>query len=299
MRWMTLACVTALLVLSFGCGDPADTREPLDLQRVGTIWEFPGPDDRVIVDVRPDGTILIEGEVLDLDALSARIRSGAHSQTVVLRLDRALPWGVAEWVLRACVDQGADIGHVHVAVLPEKGKREGVLALRFRRERFGCQTPVEVNLRTFGKGSEPAALYERVHQLAHLDPTLTYVPDPENAVPTGYVLRVIDVLLRAGVREMGFHWVRPRHEPPDLVALSLRCRSKPVNPTIEMFEIVAGTGEIPPAPRERRKQGAEEGVLVLWDVWDPDPLDEGPPPIEDIPHIEPPDPAREGGERGK
>ena len=129
MRRRTLLLIAALLIAAAaGCSDREDAPEParadalpegaiegIDLQRIGTVGDY--PDASVVVNVDAEGAMTVGPKTLNLAGLRKRL-TGLPEAGVVLRMDRTLPWGIAQWLMQTCADPGVRITRVHFAVLP-------------------------------------------------------------------------------------------------------------------------------------------------------------------------------------
>jgi hypothetical protein len=136
---------------------------------------------------------------------------------LVLRCDRRAPWGNVLWVLQAASDPHNRIYRIVFAVRPEDGDGEASFALFLPRGR-GLVSPwpradrpgIRVELKTKpGAASRPRDL---AGLLALLVPERRGAPAEMNAwreAPAGRVLRLLDILARAGTP-----WVALFGRPP-------------------------------------------------------------------------------------
>lgn len=82
----------------------------IDLVRLGTVGDLPPPDNRLVVDVDAEGRILVAGKPLAYAALKDLVSRradvsredggpAASHLDLVLRIDRSVPWCVAQWLV--------------------------------------------------------------------------------------------------------------------------------------------------------------------------------------------------------
>ena len=89
--------------------------------------------------IRDAHTLDVGGKTVTWPALHALLRRAADSKreeppvspaavSIVLRLDRTTPWGIAQVIMMACAQPEVRAYKIHFAVLPETGDEEGSLA---------------------------------------------------------------------------------------------------------------------------------------------------------------------------
>jgi biopolymer transport protein ExbD len=251
----------------------------IELARIGSYGEAPDPEDALVVDVAPDGRIEVAGEALDLDSLLTALQKRADERRddegmrlseldVVLRLDRRLPWCAAQWLMQHCAHPEVFAWKIHFAVLPEKGEEVGVLPAFLPRDRgiprspSGFQERVQVDtsihLQREGVATDPAALHGRVAELTRIDASLRANVTADRLVPLGYVLRVVDVLWRSGVKGVTFTGTPPPRGPDAIEKLVDEAREAGGVPAIRLFDRpVRGEpdGPLPPGVRVRPPTG--------------------------------------------
>jgi biopolymer transport protein ExbD len=307
MKPRTLPFVAAMLIAAVVCcTEREDASEPtmadalpagavggIALERIGTIGDYPATP--VVVNVDAEGTMTVGGQAMDLAALEKLLLLRANESrsdspgnpsdvAVVLRLDRTLPWGAAQWLMQTCAHPEVRIMRIHFAVLPEDGSEEGSLAAHLDPDAGLIETPARLRDRLkitarvhgTGEGSSPGSMFEKAKAILAADPTLACEVNADRLVPTGYVLRVMDVLHRAGAREMTFVGTRSPQGPGAIANLVGEARKKPVMPTIELLGTKVGdeAGKLPPLARVR---GSVVGtVRTLLRRRPLDRLDDGP-----------------------
>jgi hypothetical protein len=287
-RWM-LAILPAILVCACS-GESGDSgRSPeeaalaamlapgISLQRIGTIGDYPPTDQTTVVNVDAEGVMTVDGREMDLGTLWKTLCLLADRErdaeppypsrwSVVLRLDRSLPWGGAQWLVSICAHPDVRISRIHFAVLPEDeaSKEEGTLATHLPLDRGLAATPERIDERvpvrpciySTGPGSDPAEVFARARERFALEPDIPGEVAADAFVPTGYVLRVIDILHRAGARGVTFAGKPPPWWSGALTWLVQDARRSKVNPTIDLLhEMLDGdpgaASSLPPVVRVR------------------------------------------------
>jgi hypothetical protein len=248
----------------------------ITLERLGTIGDYPAPGGLTVVNVNAEGVVTVGGKRLGLEGLKTYLGLMAENErdaeppraskwSVVLRLDRTLPWGVAQWLMQVCADPDLRISRVHFAVLPEQvltPGEEGTLATHLP---VDCEhtwapdrlpDPLTVRVGPTGPGSDPSWLYTRLFAALDADPTLNCEVAGDWSVPTGFMLRVVDVFHRAGARDITFVGAPPPFEFLDFSKIVYEARWSKVSPTITLFDVPIGgdaatPGEVPAVERIR------------------------------------------------
>jgi hypothetical protein len=259
------------------------------------------------VNVEAGGRIIVAGEAMDLDGLDRllrrhaarsreRTRTGASRMAVVFRVDGAVPWGVAAWLLQRCAHPDCGIFRTFFSVLPERGEEEGALAafLPEPRERRGPVLPRDlgayaVRIAADGLAVEPEALYERLAKVAEAESTLA-VLDVHFFVPLAYVLRTVDELHRAGVVSVSFSPGPPPRPERGIAELIEQASAEEHTPGILLGGSVVRPGGAGSAvrPRVPRVRGGFAGTTkpppwgIVWvEPPRPGPIEKEPPVIEE------------------
>jgi hypothetical protein len=282
----------AVIVAVAGCSDrdevpragslPPGAVPGIALQRIGTVGDYPDPvGDPLVLNVDAESLLTVDGELLGPDDLDSLLRDRVDGRRldapaspseldVVLRLDRTLSWHVAHSLMESCAHPDVRIGNIFFAVLPEDGGEEGALATHLPVDaglpsRYTSRTwdDIRVRMREQGEGANPAVLYERLKVLLARDPALPCEVRADALVPVGDVLRVVDVLYRAGVREIHF---RGDFRPPPsemITRLVPPGREKTVTPSIYLAgeRLSAGADEMPVLPPVSRVRGGLAGTV--------------------------------------
>jgi biopolymer transport protein ExbD len=181
----------------------AATAAPLELQRLTRVEELPAPERCVVVEVDADGRRLVGGRELPLPAIGNHlIRAG--DRDLVIRADRHAPWGAVRSVARLAAVPPRRAERVRFVAVAERGNREGALVVRLKDAPVGDAGPalaLPVRLRSAGPPADPTAL-DRSARSFLVEPRMAAVVSVDVRLPTGYVLRVLDVLRRAGARSV-------------------------------------------------------------------------------------------------
>jgi len=232
--------IIAILLISTACGVEGEPSglPSVDLPRLGTIgmspYELDGP--TLVVTIDAKGTVLVDGEALGPAALLDRLRAHADPNRepvkpgasrvvnlaepsdawLVLRCDRAVPWGKAEEVLVAAGSMTVRLHRIVFAALPKAGSKVGSFAVFLPSARNGGHSHIDPGPAAairIARRWDPATAPEDLH--AALEERYPdRIPEhavlrPDADVPTGYVLRTLDVALRSGVVSLGL-----QHSPP-------------------------------------------------------------------------------------
>jgi hypothetical protein len=216
------------------CGTPeappprASLDANVDLPVVGTLGRAPEGGSAVVVSVTADGRILPEGASGPVspaglqDRLQRRrLELGTDEAStargdLLLRVDRAAPWGVAWWVLGIAHWANVGFRRVFFAARSADGGREGAIAAFLPPDRGIGSTPfvgegwvLDVDVRAAPPATEEAALAvvlggvppaQRAGKVVCLR-----VRWPEGAaIPAGRMVRLLDVALASGYRWVMF-----------------------------------------------------------------------------------------------
>jgi biopolymer transport protein ExbD len=274
-RTLTLIAVS-LVVVAFGpLGEIAAGKAPapvISLPRVGTIGDHPPAGQRTVVEVDAAGIIRVRKQKMSLDELALYLRKQADRKRladirktsawyVVIRMDRTVPWGVAQWIMQMCARPNVRITRVHFAVLPEKGDEEGTLATHLPSgQGLGRLSSAPLRVHAGGPGSDPTALYAKFKGRIE-------TPCEVNAnrlVPLGYVLRVVDVLHRAGTDAIFFRGTPPPAGETAIADLIREARAVKDGPTITVGGDQIAREPAAALPSRRRVRGDFAGTVAPW-----------------------------------
>ena len=265
-------------------------RDPFDgeLERLGTIGIRPPISKTIVLTVTRDGTILERGRELSFQDLRSTLRQfsatlrarekaeGRHPRgfasrgCVLLRADKDLPWQAIQWLMMAVAE--AKIYRMFHGVLPEKGFSEGALALFLPTDKGispMAQEPIEEILLPFavsysGPEADSSAAFKPLKQALARAGKIKHrvtIKASHNA-PYGFILRLADVLLRAGVKKLDFRGTRIPRRNADLKEL-VRSMTRPIRkPGIRLGNReLAGSAELPVVSRGRGFAGFVTGNL--------------------------------------
>ncbi len=221
---------------SAGCGEGTDlpgvpglSPPGIDLPRVGTLGRVPAGEGRVHVVIDGDGRISIDGVgPLDLHSLRYELEvrtedprwrepGGVSGQTLLLDVDSSAPWMVVQWVLRVAMEPRVGLYRVYLGARPWEDTGRGAIGITQPRDggllQYEDMQPPwlfpSLVVRLFAKAgqeadADPELLYDVLRAERYLlgNVRLNYeirMPRPLGpAVPAGFVIRVLDVGLRAG-----------------------------------------------------------------------------------------------------
>jgi len=248
MRWIFIALLAA------GAWAEGDAPE---LERVGTVGKIPPKLATMTIEVRGDGTLVVDQKPRTFKALRGYLLAAelAVVPNVYIKADKNLPWQAVQWLMAACAQAKRD--RLFFAVKHEGDGKQGAMALFlpgrvtvvWQKERIEPHN-FRVALRPDGRAGTPRELYATLRQLLaglkpkqrqHAQIELAAAP----ATPLGAVLKTCDAIIRAGILRIAFRG--PAAPPPNadlkaLVAklrgqtprtLSIRLAGKPVPPTGE------------------------------------------------------------------
>ncbi|MCA9314642.1 MAG: hypothetical protein H6806_07165 [Planctomycetes bacterium] len=198
-----------------------DTAAPITLPTVTHAGK--APKDALRVQVTKDGVITLGDDATPLGAATLRralaekaarpeLPSAASSTDLILEVDAELPWSLATWVLQIAADPQVRICRTWFAVRVPSGER-GALAVFLPTDRGLRPGPivqptfskrkVVVLARPTGTATSLDALYSTLLDrpaAARADMVVELVSPPPSSgrTPTGFMVRVLDVILRAG-----------------------------------------------------------------------------------------------------
>ena len=208
-------------------------RRGRDLQLPALHAVGPEPDARrrVVISVTRDGDVYVEGEEQRRSLAEVRAQLAARAQhpdhrepdgsstlEPLLDLDASLPWFVGQWLLQLCADPSVKIRSVAFGATARGSLEAGALRVQLPLNHSstpgGGQSPKVpkarvVLLSTTTGTTDPRTLHALLRRLepevrrkALLE--LATPPPHGGAVPTGYVLQVLDAARAAGVRALVF-----------------------------------------------------------------------------------------------
>jgi hypothetical protein len=288
MSLRALAIVAMALITAAACSGPAETPAEdgaagITLARIGTIGDYPEADGRLIVEVDAEGVLTVDGKVLGLgeygDLLLARAEESrqveppnASDLSVVLRMDRSLPWAVAHWLIQDCADPDRRVWKIHFAAIPEGGGEEGTLGCYLPHDRGIARVPervperlnIAVRYSDAGEGSNPTALYEKVKTRLAGDPTVSVRVLVADDVPVGEALRVMDVLYRAGAHELTCVGTPPWRGPDAITKFVRGMPRRTTKPSIFLSDRLIGSDGEPAMslPAVKRVEGRPAHLVL-------------------------------------
>lgn len=106
---------------------------------IGVVGDLPAREERIVIDVDARGRTAINDRVEPFAAIEEALWTeagrcaspkspGVSNLSVVLRLDRRLPWAVAHRLLRVCARTRPRVPRIFFGVCPEDGGPEGAVA---------------------------------------------------------------------------------------------------------------------------------------------------------------------------
>ena len=191
------------------------------LPRIGIVGDLPPESERLVIDVNASGSVAIGGSPVSSSAVEGILGQAARKHAdpafpsasrlhLVLRLDRRLPWAVANRFIVLAERQKPLVNRLLFAAMPEDGGPEGAVAafapILVRQGEFGRSLHEERELPIYIaiEPTTPEGLLTR-HLLEHLRESRGPWP-PSNPwfvkirpfldVPVGTVLEVLDMSLR-------------------------------------------------------------------------------------------------------
>jgi biopolymer transport protein ExbD len=235
----------------------------LDLPRTGTFGALPAA--YVLVTIPADGRMKVDGTPCDyeglttylarrLEAPGARELDGSSRVDLVLAVDPATPWGLVQWAMQSAAHPRAKMYRIHFAVRPEVGDEPGALATFLPRDNEWRHLPptferhlppaIALHLREGGRLDE-----EAVFAVLRAEPDETRSGRPalsaDETVPCGVVLRIVDVVFRAGFKGVVFVGKSAPKSAEDVAAVVARARAE----TRTSYAVVGGVEIAPTAPR--------------------------------------------------
>ena len=224
----------ALLLALAGCGsgetEPHRLPPGLDLPVLGTVGRAPGGEATIVVDVDAAGRIFVEGRgPLGLTSLARELErrtadprwrepDRSSRKILLLNADASLPWVVPCWVMQAAAGPTVAIYRIFLGARASDAGPAGAIGWTLRKDGWGWGSGRSSS--TSRASPPPARRRSRAPRrrccppcasVAGDTPTEWVVADRRGrraptgfAVPTGYVARVVDLLLRAGVRQIRF-----------------------------------------------------------------------------------------------
>ena len=227
MRRFSLLIATLVILQGTGECDEAPEPPEIELAVVGTLGECPAGEGAIRIQVDGHGRILAGGQCpLSLDQLGDEVEKqagaegwteedGSSHKVLVLEADQALPWAVTVWIVKAALNVRHSPREIYFAARAEKDGAKG--AIGWCLPRTGQTPSLEVPwtaavLRLHGgEADDPELLLPILRDAqartpedgeTRLDILAPRSGDP--GVPTGYVLRLFDLALRAGVTDVCF-----------------------------------------------------------------------------------------------
>ena len=252
-----------------------------DLAEVGTIGNLPPAAETILVHVHADGTLFIDGKQHTFVEFRTGLRGmakppeplarhgvRASPTNVLLYIDKTLPWQAMQWLLTVCAE--SKLNRVWHAVRPEGGGDVGAMGMFLPTDKgIRPMVPMDGEIFSFdvqvtdqGVPLEPAQLYPALKKalamLAGNNRSFSIMIKARPAMPSGYVLRVIDVCMRAGLDDIDLYGVAipPRDANLKQLVAKLRLQWKGDRlPGIRLagtlLEPVEGGPPMPVVPRKQ------------------------------------------------
>ncbi|MDA1195496.1 MAG: hypothetical protein O2894_09975 [Planctomycetota bacterium] len=202
----------------------------LTLPRLSIVGQEPPHGMEVLVSVTSSGHIYIGADERpsSMAQLAARMRERADADpalrevdggsrlALLLDADVTTPWNVVQWIMQTCAHPAVRIYRIYFGARAARDGVEGALATRLPKDRSGPVGPREpghtFRVKAFhraGETSDPLALYAKlrsvpleVRQRGRWE--IVAPPPYGGAVPYGYILETLDVLLAAGATNVVF-----------------------------------------------------------------------------------------------
>jgi len=207
---------------------PAAPPADLALPRVATLGALPPAEETLVVDVTSVGDVFLDGQgPLTLQALGEafarrtadpawREPDRSSRWNLLIRADERVPWMLPVWILQVGANPKVGLYKAAFAARPRDGDGIGALGCELPKDR-GIQATAQIveeiarlSAKIFmndAPESDPEALYPILRRWREvggegLKFEVKTPPPKGRGVPTGYVVRVLDVALRAGFREV-------------------------------------------------------------------------------------------------
>jgi biopolymer transport protein ExbD len=283
----------ALWLLAAAMGLPsarADEPKPPDLPRLGTIGRRPDPSVVIPVAIDRDGRITVDGgRSLGLAELRDELRrrtdksewrndDGTSNRVLLVDADAAVPWRLGQWVVQVAADPRIQISRIFFGARPLEGEGRGAIGWTLPVDRGLSRSgtfpdPIRhVAIKAFAAAdadrSDPQGVAASVRRALadgkDGEPAIFEVkaPPPLGAgVPTGTVMAILDVLHRAGARDVRFEGAAP---PQDASANAIRAWVKETRATKAIPYLVMDGKVVPPAVEDAAlaKPGGLRDALV-------------------------------------
>ncbi|MHC4854165.1 MAG: hypothetical protein ACYTF5_19360 [Planctomycetota bacterium] len=287
--------ILALLALAAAC--PAQ-KQRVELPRVGTVGDEPPVASTCVVEIHRNGRIQVAGKTLTYRELRTHLVAEAKklpgrvtvfgrrrlvfsNLNLLIRADRGLPSAAVSQVLWLCVNKGANVSRVFYGVRHDKTGEAGAMALFLAADPGDDSfAPLEVTIEYGLRGANPGALHRPVRRAAQGEGegkdkggkrNLAVSIDAPGDVPFGYLLRSLDVCLRAGATSVSFGVTMTKAQleswnagatREDLHALVWATRMKSIKPGLRIDDLpVFGSGS--PLPPTERVRGKLTGQLKM------------------------------------
>jgi len=207
-------------------------RASFELPRVGTLGVCPAEPEAIVVRVERDGRVTVGGRgPLSLSALEDEVErqaeetgwkeeDGCSRKVLVLEADRALPWLISVWVVKAALAARPWPQAIYFAARAEANGARGAIGWRLPDgdQESSAKLPWTAAVLDLVEGEASAEscvlpyLRDARERADGTGETRFEVLSPRSgspAVPTGFVLRVFDLALRVGVTDVCFEGARP------------------------------------------------------------------------------------------
>ncbi len=237
------ASLLVVLVLA-ACGDVGtaerlsskETLDGIDVPTIGTVGDFPDPAHRHVVNVTADGRIVIEGKAFATygELVDELTRRGAATRgelivgtnpakylsdaSAVLRVDGAVPWGVAQWMFQACAE--SSVWRISFAVRHDVDGSDGAIGMPLQKDHGGCGDPSDHVWRTIDvapgiEDGSPSAVYAKLAESPALQQgKMGARLRIDRTCPTRIVIASIDAVVRVGASAVDVEFERrvPRRD---------------------------------------------------------------------------------------
>lgn len=216
-----------VLVVGLGSCEEDPGQSAIYLPVVGTLGVIPDEPDAIVVSAHRDGRIAMQGKgPLSLAALEEEVErqagqkgweqeDGSSRKVLVLEADRALPWCVTVWIVKAALSARPWPREIYFAARAEKDGAKGAIGWRLPEsgQASSMVLPWTAAVLDLGDGDahDPMRLLPVLREVQRraddTRETRLEILAPRSgspAVPTGFVIRVLDLALRAGVTDVCF-----------------------------------------------------------------------------------------------
>lgn len=270
----------------------------VDLVEVGTIGDLPPAAETIQIIVYADGSLWFDVPLRPFEEIDEKKYNFAalrkHLQTkrkpsppfkgsptnVLLSTDKKLPWQALQWILTACAEE--KLNRIFHAVKPEGGGDKGAMALflpidgAMHQDQADPPLAVraEVSIGSTGPSVEPAELYAKLKKVIAKLPAanrenIIVTVKATSAMPSGYVLRAIDMSMRAGAKQVDLYGtaIPPRDADLKKLVKELRAQRRgdrlPGITVLGTLRLEPSKDGVPKVPAVARVKGYA-GITKSW-----------------------------------